>query len=462
MPRALLTAILAAAGALGAGLFFFFSSAASPVPVPAPTVSDRAQVVTTDLPATLVAGRTYRASVEMRNTGTSTWNGAFRLGTVDDSDPLHPRTNRERISQGTTVAPGQTYRFAFDLTAPAQPGSYLTDWRMVHESVRWFGAIARKTVTVTAASVSPDDAQVVSTTLPDALVAGRTFQASVTVRNTGSSTWDRSFRLGTVDDSDPLHSSTAREYMPQGTTVAPGQSHTFQFSLRAPQQAGSYVTDWRMVHEGVRWFGAIATKTVAVSAPPPLPPVPRRSGLVRLSGNSLEDDQGKFNALGTTVMWAGWAYDNDRLKLERTLDFLSQNGFDFIRVLGVVGDPGGLDFWDGREIRWTDPGYRQMIAGLTDLAFDRYGLRVEWTLIGDGQVAIPSASDRTTLCDWFLHMSRGREEKIILFEIANEAWQNGFPGDSGNDELRALSRYMKDRTDILVAASAPRGDTPAT
>ena len=43
------------------------------------------------------------------------------------------------------------------------------------------------------------------------------------------------------------------------------------------------------------------------------------------------------------------------------------------------------------------------------------------------------------------------------FEIANEAWQNGFAGDVGIAELRDLSLYMKDRTDILVAASAPDG-----
>jgi hypothetical protein len=52
-------------------------------------------------------------------------------------------------------------------------------------------------------------------------------------------------------------------------------------------------------------------------------------------------------------------------------------------------------------------------------------------------------------------MSRGREEKIILFEIANESWQNGFSGQSGVDELRALTRHMNDRTEILVASSAP-------
>ncbi|HZO13249.1 MAG TPA: hypothetical protein VFB62_08315, partial [Polyangiaceae bacterium] len=34
------------------------------------------------------------------------------------------------------------------------------------------------------------------------------------------------------------------------------------------------------------------------------PPTNQRTGLVQLDGNSLVDDQGKFNALGATMMWA--------------------------------------------------------------------------------------------------------------------------------------------------------------
>src|SRR5690606_11973442 len=64
-------------------------------------------------------------------------------------------------------------------------------------------------------------------------------------------------------------------------------------------------------------------------------------------------------------------------------------------------------------------------------------------------------NEQQQLVDLFLNISRGREHKIIMFEIANEYWQNGFSGDEGRNYLRQFSRYMKDRTDILVAASAP-------
>lgn len=182
-----------------------------------------------------------------------------------------------------------------------------------------------------------------------------------------------------------------------------------------------------------------------------------RTGRVRLEGNSLVDDGGAFNALGATMMWAAWGYKFDRARLEENLAYLSQHGFHYIRALGVVGDYAEADYWDGREIDWHWDDYAEVIAGLTDLAYDTYGLRMEWTLIGDGQKNIPAEADRYALVDTFLAMSVGREEKIIHFELANEAWQNGFEGSEGVAQLRALTQYMNDQTEILVAASAPAG-----
>jgi hypothetical protein len=193
----------------------------------------------------------------------------------------------------------------------------------------------------------------------------------------------------------------------------------------------------------------------------------QRTGVVRLSGSTFVDDGGAFNAVGASLFWATWGYKYNREKLERNLAAIAEAGFDYIRVLGVVGCSGpGLsacgssqaDAWEGKEADWRWSDYDDVIAGLTDLAYDQYGLRIEWTLIGDGQYNIPARNDRFNLVDRFLAMSRGREQKIIHFEIANEAYQNGFGGDSGAQQLRELSRYMKDRSDNLIASSAP-GDT---
>jgi hypothetical protein len=179
-------------------------------------------------------------------------------------------------------------------------------------------------------------------------------------------------------------------------------------------------------------------------------PSPARRGPVRTQSRAVADAGGPFNALGATLFWGAWGYKFDRPRLDRNLEALNAAGVDYIRVLGSVG--GGS--WQDREVdpRWPD--YEKAIAGLTDLAYDRYGMRVQWTLFG-GAPFNASAASRTSVVDRFAAMARGREHKIFAFEIANEAWQNGFDGPDGIAELRRLGKRLNDRTAVLVALSAP-------
>jgi hypothetical protein len=195
-------------------------------------------------------------------------------------------------------------------------------------------------------------------------------------------------------------------------------------------------------------------------------------GIVHGRGAAFADDRGPFLPLGATFFWGPWGYKFDRGRLERHLQFLAERGVDYVRVLGQVGAPGRdpEDSWSDRPIdpRWNDPcpesgegpatcgTFDQVIAGFTDLAYDRYGLRVEWTIFG-GTDFTPTPASRLALVDRMLAMSKGREHKIMHFEIANEFYHNGFRGPEGLDELRSLGRHLQDRTGVLVALSAPRG-----
>jgi hypothetical protein len=176
---------------------------------------------------------------------------------------------------------------------------------------------------------------------------------------------------------------------------------------------------------------------------------PRR-GPVRTEGYAVADAAGPFNALGATLFWGAWGYKFDRARLERNLAALSGAGVDYVRVLGAVGGTS----WEDRE---TDPGwkdYDSVIAGMTDLAYDRYGMRVQWTLFG-GSPSTPGGPSREALVDRFAKLARGREEKLFAFEIANEARSNGFPGPEGLAELRRLGTRLNEQTTVLVALSAP-------
>jgi hypothetical protein len=118
----------------------------------------------------------------------------------------------------------------------------------------------------------------------------------------------------------------------------------------------------------------------------------------------------------------------------------------------------GCDSWRDRRLDPTAASYTQDIAGLTDWAYKQYGLRVQWTIFG-GTEFTPTAAGRRIVVEQFGRMARGREPAIFAFEIANESWQNGFPGDEGRSELRALAKVLKSQSSNLVALSSPENGT---
>jgi len=93
----------------------------------------------------MLAGSTLAASITLRNTGSKSWDANTRLGTTEPRDRASafsgagwPGPNRAAQVSGT-VAPGGTFKFAFDLHAPAKPGSYHEHFDLVQEKVAWFG-----------------------------------------------------------------------------------------------------------------------------------------------------------------------------------------------------------------------------------------------------------------------------------------------------------------------------------
>jgi hypothetical protein len=194
-----------------------------------------------------------------------------------------------------------------------------------------------------------------------------------------------------------------------------------------------------------------------------LAPSSGRSGLVRVEGNCLVDDQGPFLGLGASYFTALWRCKHDRARLEADLAFLSRCGFNYYRMLSMVGHHPA---WDGREIapvsfvRRDDtlveawPDYWQQLRELIDLAYDRFGLRTQVTIFADAQL-VPNKADRVEHMRRLLaDVVRGREHKIILLEVANEAWQNGFPGDEGVAALREFAKFLSERTAIPVAITS--------
>jgi len=61
------------------------------------------------------------------------------LGSQNPQDNWNWGNNRAYLSAGDSIAPGQSKTFSFTITAPATPGTYNFQWRMLQEGIEWFG-----------------------------------------------------------------------------------------------------------------------------------------------------------------------------------------------------------------------------------------------------------------------------------------------------------------------------------
>jgi hypothetical protein len=95
----------------------------------------------------------------------------------------------------------------------------------------------------------------VDQTVPAEMVPDQNYTVSLRMRNTGTAKWTaaESYRVGTVNPIDNDVWGFRRVAVP--VDVAPGAEVTFTFALKAPRTPGQYNFQWRMVQDGVEWFG---------------------------------------------------------------------------------------------------------------------------------------------------------------------------------------------------------------
>jgi Ig-like domain from next to BRCA1 gene len=95
----------------------------------------------------------------------------------------------------------------------------------------------------------------VDQTVPTDLVTDQSYTVSLRMRNTGTTKWTAAedYRVGSVNPLDNEVWGFRRVAVP--VDVAPGEEVTFTFAMKAPRTPGQYNFQWRMVQDGVEWFG---------------------------------------------------------------------------------------------------------------------------------------------------------------------------------------------------------------
>lgn len=153
-----------------------------------------------------------------------------------------------------------------------------------------------------------------------------------------------------------------------------------------------------------------------------------------------------------------WGMAGVRSHLERLLPNLewitSALGADYVRTFAVVGGDlfNGADPWRdaGSFIAWPD--WSRLLGQYTDLCYDQFGLKVEWTLFGSrGQT--PLLSDCEQVVAEFLKMAAMRPHKLALVEVWNEYNING----AASADLRHLARQLRRGlpAEVPIALSSP-------
>ncbi|UHA73720.1 NBR1-Ig-like domain-containing protein [Paenibacillus sp. 481] len=220
-----------------------------------------AKIVSHTIPDKMIVGETYPVSVTVKNTGMPEWTEQqmFRLGAVDDGDPLSV-TGRIVLPNDTKVTYGNTHTFHFTMIAPPKKGVYTTDWRMLQEQVTWFGEKLAVNV-----HVLSKDEPIVAHTVPTVIPEGGKRTVSVQIRNTTKGTWS--------SDNISLHGQGAAASFQAGTIkpqlgiqLKSGEAYTFEFPITAPQQFGTYKLGWQL-YFGDTSFGQALQVQVHVSRP---------------------------------------------------------------------------------------------------------------------------------------------------------------------------------------------------
>jgi len=219
------------------------------------------------------------------------------------------------------------------------------------------------------------------------------------------------------------------------------------------RQLAQGVIDWEVHADGYAQDAGTATLrgtadvVVRVHATLSRTAPSRRHGPVRSCGRAFCDDDGAFNALGASLFWMAWGEAHDPARLDANLAWLAQEAHvDYVRALSMVG---AQPYWRDRVIDPNAPDHFDVWRRATRRAWDRYGIRVQWTLFADAQVMRPR--DREAYVRQAMALVNELGPAVFSVEIANEYWQNGFEPD----ELRRLTALARSLTDRPVASSAP-------
>ena len=241
------------------------------------------------------------------------------------------------------------------------------------------------------------------------------------MNNTGTNTWTTDatpHNLGSQNPQDNTRWGFGRVGLPGGTPVALGSSATFSFTATAPAIVGSYPFDWKMVEDGIEWFGATCQETINVIAAP-LPDLVTNHQTIAINGtltagnnitftSTVKNDSSVPAAAGSI---GRWCIDNPNCLTTTTNEINTHSFFAFTPFLtsnlrtssGWTATAGPHDIWWCADVtNFISESNEGIISNCTSRGFT-VGATPTFTLGSAGGIevsfspALTSESTETTL-----------------------------------------------------------------
>ena len=224
--------------------------AATPAPPPdaaRPRVDS--SFVSQSVPDALRPEEVAPITIEMKNSGTDDWDSNVRLRPILRNWKIVSWEAEESES----VPPGGTKTFKFSIAAPAKPGSYPFQFRLAIRN-HPFGEPTPEVTIQVQAPVNGNDAKFVSQDVPPRMSRRTLYPASVTMKNTGKTTWTAAG--GFALEFQPRYKLEEPVRIPLGPkdSIAPGRQKTFSFLVEGPPRERAKLR-WGMTQEGAGKFG---------------------------------------------------------------------------------------------------------------------------------------------------------------------------------------------------------------
>ena len=195
----------------------------------------------------LQPGQAFTKTWRLLNSGRTAWVAGFKLAFDGqekmggpDSVPL------------PAAAPGQEVLVSVPLVAPTGAGRHAGIWRPRDAQGNPFNFPVSVNI-LTAGTQTQDGARFVAdVTIPDGtrLEPGQTFLKQWRVRNSGTTTWNSSYRLAFFDD----QKLSGPDNVPV-PAAKPGEELVVSVSLAAPTTPGTYRSTWRLRNAQGQPFG---------------------------------------------------------------------------------------------------------------------------------------------------------------------------------------------------------------